>query len=139
MKKVNGYSFSRTWFDFAFENSDVVSSNHTALFMWLCEINNRLGWCPQFQITAGECMTGMSCRSYKTYKRTLDELIEWGFIKLIRQSKNQYQCNVIALVNFTKAHTKAQAKALTNALLNHLPKHFPHSKETSNLKPQTSN
>ena len=65
-----------------------------------------------FQITAGECMAGMSCKSYNTYKKCLDNLIEWGFVKLVRKSYNQYQCNVIALSNFDNSLYKALDKAL---------------------------
>lgn len=143
MAKNNGYELSRAWFDFAFENPSKVSSGHTALFMWLCEINNRLGWVSEFQITAGECMNGMSCKSYKTYKKALDELILFGFVKMVKQSVNQYQCNIIGLVNNTEASTNA----LTKSLLKHLPKqvqstdqstshiHKPETKKQVNKKP----
>lgn len=144
MAKNNGYDLSRRWFDFAFENTAKVTSGHTALFMWLCEINNRLGWVAEFQITAGECMAGMSCKSYKTYKKALDDLILFGFVKMVKQSVNQYQCNIIGLVNNTEASTKA----LDKALLRHLPKHLPkqvhstyqstshiHKQETRNQEP----
>jgi hypothetical protein len=142
MSKRNGYELSRAWFDFAFENSDKVTSNHTALFIWLCEINNRLGWMENFQITAGECMAGMSCKSYNTYKKCLDNLIEWGFVKLVRKSYNQYQCNVIALSNFDNS----LYKALDKALMKHSTKQSEstiqstddiHKQQTINHKPQT--
>lgn len=124
---MNGYELSRSWFDFAFENNSKITPNHGILFFWLIEINNRLGWAKEFQITAIECMQGMgiSKNSYKTYKRCLDDLVEWGFINLIKKSTNQYQCNVIALGLKPKALTKAKPKALTKALLKHNPKHIP--------------
>lgn len=114
----NGYELSRQWFDWSFENPDKATANHCALYMWLIEINNRLGWVDKFQITSTECMQGMCCKSYKTYKKCFDDLVEWNFVTITTQSKNQYQCNIIALVKNTKAHTKA----LTKALLKHLPK-----------------
>ena len=51
-------------------------------------------------------------RSYNTYINTLNDLVEFGFIKLIEKSKNQYSSNIIALSNFDKAHDKALDKAL---------------------------
>jgi hypothetical protein len=42
----------------------------------------------------------------------LNELIDFGFIKLLEKSSNQYSSNIIAIVNFTKADTKALDKAL---------------------------
>lgn len=139
--KKNGYELSRKWFDFAFENTERVTSSHTALYLFLCEINNRLGWSESFQITAGECMAGMSCKSYNTYKKCLDNLIEFGFVKLIRKSMNQYQCNIIGLSNFDNTQYKSLAKALMNHLTDHLPITEQitgdiHKPETSNQEPQ---
>lgn len=142
MAKKNGYELSRKWFDFSFENTDKVTASHTALYLFLCEINNRLGWSETFQISAGECMAGMSCKSYNTYKKCLDNLIEFGFVKMIRKSMNQYQCNIIGLSNFDNTQYKALAKALTNHLTDHLRITVQstgdiHKPQTSNLEQQT--
>lgn len=110
MGKLTGYDLSRQWFEMVWETPE-LTSNHTALYMWLCELWNRLGQPERFQITSTECIKGMGVRNYKTYKRAFDDLIEMGCLKLLRQSKNQYQCNVIAMVKFDKAPTKALGKA----------------------------
>lgn len=115
MNKGRGYEISRAWFNFAFENPDKVTSNHTALFLFLSEINNRMGWADCFQITASECMAGMSCKSYNTYKKCIDDLIKWEFVNLVKRSVNQYQCNVVALSKFDKASNKALDKAIARA------------------------
>ena len=110
---MNGYELSRNWFDFAFENNSKITANHGILFFWLIEINNRLGWAKEFQITAKECMQGMGCHSYNTYKKCLDDLIKWEFIILKRKAVNQFQTNIIALSKNDKALYKAMDKALT--------------------------
>lgn len=51
-------------------------------------------------------------KNYRTYSDTLSDLIEWGFIKEIQKSKNQYSSCIIAIAENTKAHTKALDKAL---------------------------
>lgn len=82
-------------------------------------------------------MNGMSCKSYKTYKKALDELILFGFVKMVKQSVNQYQCNIIALVNNTEASTNA----LTKSLLKQIPKqvHITDQSTSHIHKPQTLN
>jgi hypothetical protein len=97
-----------------------VTATHGILFLWLVELNNRLGWVESFQVTSTQNMQAISCKSYNTYKKCFDDLINWGFVQLIKQSKNQYQCNVIALSNFTKASDKAKAKAIDNSVINQL-------------------
>lgn len=146
MKANNGYSYSRAWFDFAFENPDQVTASHGILYLWLVEINNRLGWVDVFQITASECMQGMGCKSYNTYKRCFDQLVEWNFVKVVKKAVNQHQCNIVALSKFDKASNKA----LDKALMKHLTKQSESNVQSNlqsncdihkqvNHKPQTIN
>jgi hypothetical protein len=51
-------------------------------------------------------------KSYNTYIKTLNDLVDFGFIIMIEKSKNQYSSNIIALSNFNKALDKALDKAL---------------------------
>lgn len=113
-EKLTGYDLSRQWFEMIWENPE-LTANHTSLYFWLCEIWNRLGKPERFQITSSECMAGMLVKTYKTYKKCFDDLIKMGCINLLKQSTNQYQCNVIALVKFDKAPTKALSKARVKA------------------------
>lgn len=134
MAKLTGYDLTRQWFEMVWEVPE-LTANHTALYMLFCHLWNKLGQPERFQITSTECMKGMGVKSYKTYKKTFDELVEMGCINLLKQSSNQYQCNVVGMVKFDKA----PAKALTKALTNSHAKALPIFKETSNNKPQTSN
>ena len=69
-------------------------------------------------------MEAIGVKNWKTYSHGLNELIEFGFIKLIEKSTNQYSSNIVAIVNFTKAPTKAPTKALDKALSKHSTKHI---------------
>lgn len=109
---LNGYSLSRHWFDFCFENPEKIRPNHTALYFFAIEHCNRLGWKRKFGFPTTMAMEAIGIHSYNTYKKTLDEVIGFGFIKMIEKSKNQYSSNVIALSNFEKAPDKALDKAL---------------------------
>lgn len=124
---LNGYSLSRSWFDFAFENYDKVSPNHTAMIMWFVELNNRLGWPKSFASPASQTMTAIGIKSYNTYKKTFDELENWGFFKVITASKNQWNACVIALSKFDKA----QYKALDKALAKHVTKHMKSTQQST--------
>lgn len=110
---MTGYELSRAWFDWSFENPDLNSPTHTALFMWCIEKWNRLGQKDKLSLPSSEAMEAIGVKSYNTYKRVFDNLVEWGFVNLVTASKNQHTCNVIALSNFDKAHNKALDKALT--------------------------
>lgn len=119
---MNGYDLSRQWFDFAFENTDKVSGNHAALYWWAIELNNRLGWVSKFGLPSEVAMTACGIRSYKTYSKIFDDLVEWGFFQVHQKSKNQYTSNVIALVIFTEAIPKQYqsiGQSITNAVYEH--------------------
>ncbi|MDD4211589.1 MAG: hypothetical protein PHC46_04310 [Clostridia bacterium] len=109
--KVTGYELSRAWFDFSFENREKIKPIHAALYMFCIELCNRLGWKEKFGLPTTMAMEAIGINSYNTYIKTLNDLIEFGFIKMVTVSKNQYSSNIIALSNFDKALDKALDKA----------------------------
>lgn len=113
--QLNGYGLSRQWFDFAFENPNLVNTNHCALWFWIVDLCNRLGWKEKFGLPTVLTMEALGLKSYNTFKATLYDLISFEFISLIEKSKNQYTTNIIAISNFNKAHYKALDKALVKA------------------------
>ena len=115
---MNGYEFSRTWFDFSFVNPGNVKPVHTAVYFFAVESCNRLGWKKEFGFPTNLAMEALGIKNYKTYIGALQDLEEWGFIKWIQRSRNQYTANVIALVK----NTEALPKALDTALSAHSPK-----------------
>lgn len=110
--KLTSYSLSRNWFDWCFENPEKIKPNHTALFFFCIEHCNRLGWKRKFGLPTTMAKEAIGIKSYNTYINTLRDLVDWGFIEMIEQSKNQYSANIIALSNFNKAVDKALDKAL---------------------------
>ena len=109
---MNSYDLSRKWFDWTFENPERINPNHTALYFFIIEHCNRLGWKEKFGLPTTMAKEAIGIRSYNTYINTLNDLVEFGFVKLIEKSKNQYSSNIVALSNFNKAFDKALDKAL---------------------------
>jgi hypothetical protein len=109
---MTGYELSRNFFDWCFENPEKISPNHTALYFFICEHSNRMGGKTKFGLPTTMAKDAIGIRSYNTYIKTLNDLVEFGFIELIEKSKNQYSSNIVALSNFNKAHNKALDKAL---------------------------
>jgi hypothetical protein len=109
---MNGYELSRKWFDWSFENPDRIKPIHSAIYFFAIEHCNRLGWKEKFGLPSQMVMEAIGVKNWRTYSQGLNELIDFGFIKLLEKSSNQYSSNIIAIVNFTKADTKALDKAL---------------------------
>ena len=109
--KNNIYDLSRNWFDFCFENPDKIKPNHTALYFFCIEHCNRLGWKNKFGLPTTMAKEAIGVHSYNTYIATLNDLVNFGFIKIVQKSKNQYSSNIIELSNFNKALDKALDKA----------------------------
>lgn len=109
--ELNSYELSRNFFDWSYENPEKVNPNHIALYFFIIEHCNRLGWKEKFGLPTGMAKEAIGIRNYRTYIKTLNDLIEFGFIKLIEKSTNQYSSNIIAIVKNTKATTKAMDKA----------------------------
>lgn len=109
---MNGYELSRIWFDWCFENPEKISPNHSAIYFFAIEHCNRLGWRKKFGFPTEMVKDAIGIKSYNTYIKTLNDLVDWGFIEMIERSKNQYSANIVALVNFDKALDKALDKAI---------------------------
>lgn len=108
--KFSGYELSNGWFEFLKNNASKVNTNHSALYMYIIHKANKLGWPDEFGLPSEHSMHASGFNNYKSYKRTLDELIEFGVIELITEAKNQHTATVIALVKMTEATTKAVPK-----------------------------
>jgi len=78
----------------------------------------------------------LGIKNWRTYSKALNELVEFGFIKMIEVSKNQHSSNIIAIVKNTEAITKAGAKALDKALSKHSTKY---SQSIVSIDKQTNN
>jgi len=124
---MNVYNLSRNWFNFCFENPEIIKPNHTALYFFSIEHCNRMGWKEKFGFPTQMAMEAIGIKSYNTYIKTFNEIESFGFIKVVERSKNQYSANIIALSKFNKALDKA----LDKALIKHGTKHC-RSTEQSN-------
>ncbi len=109
--ELSGYELSRSWFNFCFEHPEKINPNHTALFFFCIEHCNRLGWKKKFGLPTTMAKEAIGIKSYNTYIKSLNDLVEFGFIIMVERSKNQYSSNIIALSKNDKAHTKALDKA----------------------------
>jgi hypothetical protein len=114
MEKINGYDLSRNWFNFCFENPELISPNHTAIFFFAVEHCNRLGWKRKFGLPTEMAKDAIGIKKHQTYIKYFNDIVDWGFFILIQKSKNQYSSNIISL----NAPTK-NGKALDKAIIRH--------------------
>jgi len=112
MLYMNSYELSRRFFDWSYENPEIVTPNHVALYFFIIEHCNRLGWKEKFGLPTTMAKEAIGIKSYNTYIKCFTDLEKYGFIKILEKSKNQYSSNIIALSFFNKAHDKALDKAL---------------------------
>lgn len=151
MNEKNGYVLSRQYHDFAFENPDKATTTHAAIMFWLIELNNRLGWKCKFGVPTINSMEATTIKSYKTFRKCFDDLINWGFVKLHQKATNNHTSNIIELVIFTESNTKSNTNSLTNSIHTHCPTQVQsdyqlsvdinkqETNKTKNNKPETRN
>ena len=113
------FKLYRNFWDYAFANPEKIKPNHIAIYSFAIEHCNRLGWKEKFGLPASMVLEATGIKSYSVYKKTFDDLVEFGFIEVVQYSKNQYSSNIIAL----KENHKALDKALDKALTKHMRKH----------------
>ena len=133
---MNGYDLSRQFVDYSFENPSKIKPNHYALYFFAIEHCNRLGWKKEFGLPTTMTMEAIGVKSYNTYSKTFNELIDFGFFSLIEKSTNQYSANIIAL----SKNVKALDKALDKAFIKHATKQSESTQQSIDSidKPLTS-
>lgn len=112
---MNSYDLSRNFWDWAFENPELISPNHAAIYFFAIEHCNRLGWKEKFGFPSQMTMDAIGISKYQTYIKYFNDLVNYGFIKLIQKSKNQYSSNVISII----VAMPKKGKALDKALIKH--------------------
>lgn len=113
---MNGYQLTRQWYNFKFENPDIVRHIHSDMYFYIVDLWNRLGQKEKMGLPTAMTMDALNIGSYNTYKKVLLDLIKWGFILEIKKSRNQYQSRVIALSITDEATDKPLDKAHAKAI-----------------------
>lgn len=113
---MNGYDLTRIWYNYKFENPSKVKAKHSDMFFYIVDLWNRLGQKKEFGLPTSVTMEAIGVGSFNTYKKTLQDLIDFGFINMVLESKNQHQSKIIALSKIDKALDKALDKATIKAL-----------------------
>jgi len=124
---MDHFKLLRDFWDFAFENPELISPNHCALYCFIINHSNRLGQKRKLGLPSGMAKEAIGIKCYKSYMKTLNDLVEWGFIEILEKSKNQYSSNIIAIAFNDKATTKAYDKAM---LMQSLKQHQSNTQST---------
>lgn len=136
---MNSYELSRNWFDWCFENPEKINTNHHAIYFFAIEHCNRLGWKEKFGFPSQMTMDAIGIKNYRTYIKAFNDLVEFGFIDLIKKSSNQYSANIIAIVKNTKANTKALDNAFTTHNTKQSQSNVSINKQSNNITIKPNN
>ena len=112
---MNGYDLTRTWYNYKFENPSKVKAKHSDMFFYIVDLWNRLAQKKEFGLPTSITMEALGIGSFNTYKKTLQDLIDFGFINMVLESKNQHQAKVVAISKIDKATDKPLDKATIKA------------------------
>ena len=94
--KRDGYKLTRDWFNFAYEKKE-AKAIHTALYLWIVEVNNKCAWKDEFGLPTSHAMEVLSIANKKTYYDTLKDLQTFGFVTIVQESQNQFTACIVSL------------------------------------------
>ena len=83
--QIKTFELSREWFDWCYEHPELISTNHTALYFFIIDHYNRLGWKQKFGLPTMMAMEAIGIKSWKTYSKAFSDIVSWGFIKVIEK------------------------------------------------------
>ena len=99
----SGYILAKRFYDWCFKNQGFFKPTHHALYHWYLEAGNRSSWADSFEMPPQYGMTAIGIHRYNTYNDHLSDLIDWGFVRIVKKGYNQYTPWVIALSKFDEA------------------------------------
>ena len=100
------FDYIRQYWDWANDNPEKSCPSTAGLYFYFLHVANQLGWKHSFSITSTQVCHYLNIR-YNTYKKYFDILVESGLIVMVKESRNQFSANIVALSNFDKARVKA--------------------------------
>tara|TARA_R110000824_G_scaffold378106_1_gene569562 strand:+ start:264 stop:965 length:702 start_codon:yes stop_codon:yes gene_type:complete len=112
MSSMNSYDLSRGFINFAFDNPEKISPNHYAIYFFAIEHCNRLGWKCKFGLPTMMVCDAVGIKKPQTFIKYFNDLEDWGFIKVVERSRNQYSANIISLISATPKKGEAMDKAM---------------------------
>lgn len=92
---MNGYQLTRQWFEWKFNNPGKMSAGHAELYFYIIDRWNYFSQKTEFGLPRVHTMEVLSIGSHNTYKKLLNDLVDNGFVKIIRESSNQYHHTTI--------------------------------------------
>lgn len=123
------FKLSRDFFDWSFENPELITPTHSAIYFFAIEHCNRLWWKEKFWFPTSMAMEAIWIRKWETYNKAFRNLVDWWFIKEIEKSKNQYSSCIISIWSATPKN----GKALDKALVKHGKKHSESTGESTGV------
>lgn len=109
---MNTFELSRAFFDYCTNNPDKIKTGTIALYYFIIDHSNRLGWPEKFGLPSQYAMTIIGISRHQTYYSYLSELEAAGFINVVEKSRNQYNSTIISLVNGCAKNATARAQAI---------------------------
>lgn len=108
---MNIYDLSRSFWNWAYDNPEKIHPTHAAIYFFAIEHSNRLGWKEKFGFPSQMTMDAVGISKHHTYQKYFNDLVDFGFFKLIQKSKNQYSSNIISLKSAMPKKGEALDKA----------------------------
>lgn len=79
--RINGFEQIKGFYSWVFANQDKdIKPQHTSLYVFLLNQNNRNNWIEWFKCPYDLAMAGSCISSKKTYYKCLTDLCDWGLI-----------------------------------------------------------
>lgn len=134
---MNTFELSRVFFDYCINNPDKIKTGNIALYYFIIDHCNRLGWPEKVGLPSYYAMSVLGIARYETYKSYLQTLVDCGFVNIVELSKNQYTSTVISLNGAKLKYSKPHSTAIGNQI-DEQSESTPDSNSTI-IKPKTLN
>ena len=97
MAEMTGYGLQKQFYEWLAETDEPVTSAHIALYHYIIQLCNRLGWKNPMDMDTPMAKICSGIKHQNTYKGTLIDLHLWGLVEILYWTKNQHRAHRIRL------------------------------------------
>ena len=133
-EEISGYRLTTLWWNFVRENPEKVKAIHSVLCFYLIDYWNRLGRKDKFGLPTESTMDNLGLTNKKTYYSAFKDLVDFGFIKIVSEAKNQNTSRIISFCAGVHFVTSEYPSGYSSDTPSDTPSTVPINKEVKEVK-----
>lgn len=96
---MNGYTYTKAWYNFASKNPRLIKPIHHAVIHWVFEKANECKWADEFELKTVDACRILGITDRDTYQKAFRALVDFGAVRVIQEGEGLYVQRWVSLTD----------------------------------------